>query len=435
MPELTWGLIGPEELISSRRTRTLGLGSAVRTFNDLAVPGLGGIWFGRQLFLAALGIAVAQHARDRGLRIPNIPVTNAVEALACWLAFNETAWSVDPRLRGGRKMRTKHDLSFAAVRKPTFYVTQPMRSTTIQPLLALGFVHGNSERFNAFECTEAGFNLIELFTEGQRPHRKTVTDLLSEWVRGAEFNMDTSALRDAISPTRPLAKAVCDYLYERLSHGVPAEAERRKSCLAWVNQLRNGADVPHLVPDACPPSMGEQHWRDIIIGAQFFEVRNAALKTLDQIEGYIAARSEQRVHLNDSDLRDCIVPMLDALKTSAERFLSWGSDPTPDRVATKFCKECLASDERELLAAVIGRDGRTVMLQGDFIIPGPAFDGGQSQREPSVDNPEDAGAEVDVASRVPVPAGASFRLRNLYLLSLDLTNELDRWLTGAEGQN
>ena len=47
---VTWGLLGPESIAIERRTRTLNLGACVRTFNDLAVPGLGGVWFGKQLF-------------------------------------------------------------------------------------------------------------------------------------------------------------------------------------------------------------------------------------------------------------------------------------------------------------------------------------------------------------------------------------------------
>jgi hypothetical protein len=37
-----WGLLGPEMLASERRTRALGLGATVRSFNDLADPGLPG---------------------------------------------------------------------------------------------------------------------------------------------------------------------------------------------------------------------------------------------------------------------------------------------------------------------------------------------------------------------------------------------------------
>ena len=50
MTGMTWGLLGPKALGNERRTRTLGLVVAVCAFNDLAVPGLGGVWFGKQLF-------------------------------------------------------------------------------------------------------------------------------------------------------------------------------------------------------------------------------------------------------------------------------------------------------------------------------------------------------------------------------------------------
>jgi hypothetical protein len=77
----------------------------VRAFNDLSVPGLGGVWFGKQLFLATLGVAVAQEARERGKRVTNIEVANTIEALACWLAYQQNNWQKDPRLRGQTKMR------------------------------------------------------------------------------------------------------------------------------------------------------------------------------------------------------------------------------------------------------------------------------------------------------------------------------------------
>ena len=61
-----WGLLGPETLPSLRRTRGLGIAASVRRFNDLAVPGLGGVWFGKQIFLALLGVAVAEYVRAWG---------------------------------------------------------------------------------------------------------------------------------------------------------------------------------------------------------------------------------------------------------------------------------------------------------------------------------------------------------------------------------
>jgi hypothetical protein len=87
-------------------------GVIVRAFNDLAVPGLGGVWFAKQLFLATLGVAIAERVRDSGRTVRNIEVANAVEALACWLALDGNGWKRNPRLRGASKMRNKTDLSF-----------------------------------------------------------------------------------------------------------------------------------------------------------------------------------------------------------------------------------------------------------------------------------------------------------------------------------
>lgn len=150
-----WGLMGPDQVPSARRTRTLGLGKAVRFFNEQAVPGLGNLWFAKQLVLAALGIAVAEQARVKGRNVSNIQVANAVEALACLLTFKSNNGQADARLRGSTKLQNKDISSFNVMSKPSFYVSQPMRMATVQPLLALGLTEtdGNSARFNAYRIT------------------------------------------------------------------------------------------------------------------------------------------------------------------------------------------------------------------------------------------------------------------------------------------
>ncbi len=183
----TWGLLGPEFLPDSRRTRTLGLGATVRLFNDLAVPGLGGVWYGKQLLLATLGVAVAEEARSRKAKVQNIEVANAIEALACWLAFKKNGWSRDARLRGNTKLQHKKDFSFQSVRQRNFYVTQPMRMATVQALPALGFVESDGAKFNAFRCikqinefrenggkTKDAFTFAEEVTKEFKPHKRSV---------------------------------------------------------------------------------------------------------------------------------------------------------------------------------------------------------------------------------------------------------------------
>ena len=105
------------------------------------------VWYSKQLLLSTLGVAVAEEARNRGAKVQNIEVANSIEALACWLALNGNGWSRDTRLRGNSKLQGKDDFSFRRVRQRNFYVTQPMRMATVQPLPALGFVETDSARF------------------------------------------------------------------------------------------------------------------------------------------------------------------------------------------------------------------------------------------------------------------------------------------------
>ena len=67
-----WGLLGPEQLPISRRTRSLGLAATIRRFNELAVPGMGGVWYGKRFLLATLGIVVAERVRLRGGKVQNL---------------------------------------------------------------------------------------------------------------------------------------------------------------------------------------------------------------------------------------------------------------------------------------------------------------------------------------------------------------------------
>ena len=141
---MIWGLMGPEAIESERRSRTLWLTPAVRDFNERAVPGVGGIWYGKQLMLATLGILIAERLRKDHFSVTNIEMANAIEALACWLAFEKNKRQRDPRLRGITKLQGKTDLSFSAVRKRGFYVSQPMRMQTTETLRALGLVTSDS---------------------------------------------------------------------------------------------------------------------------------------------------------------------------------------------------------------------------------------------------------------------------------------------------
>lgn len=426
--ETTWGLLGPEFLPNARRTRTLGLGASVRSFNDLAVPGLGGVWYGKQLLLATLGVAVAEEARNGGAKVQNIEVANAIEALACRLAFSSNDWIRDARLRGNTKLKGKNDFSFRRVRQRNFYVTQPMRMATVQALPALGFVESDSARFNAFRCSDQGRGFVEMATGGYRPYNRTVIDHLTWWVLGKDDRVDTDTLQQALSPLNRFCDETIPLLRERLIQGgneSHEDKERRGNALVWVESIRD-SKPERLTWAQRPQEISEEHWHDLQAGALFFETREAAIAVLDAAEAHIGNQTNVQFY----PLKEQIPDAPDALKLAIEKLKSVSNKYLEvnhsDEVAKNFCRECLNDNSASILRALVERDGHVLRLVGDEVKPGPAFRGSQLSAEQSdLDN---EAQETPQGGNIPLPEKISDRVRNLYLLNLDMHGELDGWL-------
>jgi hypothetical protein len=428
-----WGLLGPEELVTQRRTRTLGVGAAVRKFNDLAVPGLGGVWFGKQLFLGALGVAVAERARAAGLRVQNIETANAVEALACWLALKNNGWKAEPRLRGATKMYGTSNLAFSTVRRSRFYVTQPMRMATVQPLRALGIVESPAERFNTFTTTVAGQQLIEAVCENFNPcyHSSSVLEHLVNWTKSNNVNVQSSNnLAKALSPLDSPSKAAREVLMEYLVRGGGADSARRGAALAWIESIR--ANPKHRATwTARPDSIDDTHWRDMHAGGLFFEARNAAFGLLDLVEAGIANQHIEALPL-DSLPKGPVTKAMNSLQRRAGAFLDLKHDPSSDALAGNFCRECINDDPSRLLQTLVQRDGRVLALRAGMIVRGPAFRGAPVDLVDQSNGEEHAGTETAVTGDIDLPAGISYRIRNLFMLNLDLHGKLDRWLEASD---
>ena len=421
----TWGILGPEFLPNSRRTRTLGLGATVRLFNDLAVPGLGGVWYGKQLLLATLGVAVAEHARNKGAKVQNIEVANAIEALACWLAFNNNGWKSDSRLRGNTKLQGKNvdGFSFKNVRQRNFYVTQPMRMATVQALPALGLAEAEGTRVNAFQCSDAGAAFIEQACKGYQPYNRSVIDHLVRWVLGENSQTNTEALRNALSPLTPLSDDTIPLLRERLIQGGNEDSEdkrRRSNALAWVGGIRHKPDQKGW--DAKPQGIDDEHWNDLVAGAKLFSARDAAIAVLDALEAHIGNKTQGQSHALQTAVPEALLPLLATLKTAAQAFLK---TEHANKDATAFCRECTQDDTSAVLRALVVRDGHVLRLVGEVIKPGPAFRGSALTNSDAEVDTEDT---PNSKKAIPLPEGISYRIRNLYLLNLDLHGELDQWL-------
>lgn len=422
------GILGPDKVGSSRRLRSLGIAGAVRRFNELAVPGLGGVWFGKQLMLALLGVRVAEIEAERGRVIAKMECANAVEALACWLTYRNNGWASDPRLRGRNKLPREHDLEdgplYARFRARGFYVTQPMRMAAGSALLSLGFATSSNGRFNTLHSTAEGRAFLDAALSGSRPSNRPMVEHLSQWVRGENVAMTTSRVTEGLSPYRPLPGEALEQLAGHLFSGGAGETAvakaRRRGALAWVERLRHVSPTSPLTWSDRPTEIDVPgHWEDLEAGARLLRARDTALQVLDAIEARLAHAPAERMKITDA--ASAVGEQIESLRETADSFLRMRHE---DAEANEFCRDCVAHDQVAVLRRLAERDGRVVTLVGQILRPGVAFrsTSRQTVEDSSSESAEEGGAQVD--GEIGWPEGLSFRMRNLYLLNLELHGEL-----------
>src|SRR6185437_16148232 len=115
-----------------------------------------------------------------------IEVANALEALACWIGYQDRGWSRgDWRLRGPRKLKSLHDRgmaqTFRRLKSPSSYVTQPMRMGCVEALPGLGLVDASGSRFNSFSVNVRGQQLIDAVFGERGQGRLHLPDYLRAW--------------------------------------------------------------------------------------------------------------------------------------------------------------------------------------------------------------------------------------------------------------
>jgi hypothetical protein len=407
MPQTQWGTLSREDTDGTRKTRGLGLGAAVRKFNDLAVPGLGGLWFAKPLLWSLLGIELGGRVRR-----PNAEVATAIEALACWHALRANGGQRNPRIGGRTKLAALPEgfVPFVRARRRSFYVTVPMRQGMVQPLRALGLVQPGVQRFNAYRLTPDGEDLLTEACAGFRPGHRDVLSALALWIRGdASCHVHSPILRDALSPLTPLPRPAIERLRDRLLTG--DGGARRAAVRSWVRDLE--PSNTRISWTDRPKAIQVEHWEDLREGARFFLMRDTALRTLDAVEAALRPTASQT--LSASEAASAVSKQLADLRASAQRFLSADRDPTHGD-ASQFATHCAGPDATAVLVGLVRLDGRGLRYQEPVIVPGPAFDRDAATPATPEGNPE----PVPELAGLPWPEGVSGRVRAMRSLHDDL---------------
>ncbi|MCG7552248.1 hypothetical protein [Pseudoalteromonas sp. Of11M-6] len=416
---MDWGLMGPEKVLSQRRTRTLGLSSIVRKFNDLAVPGFGGVKYAKSVFLACLGVDVAEKVRQSGKQVTNIQVTNAIEALACYLAYGSTEWNADDRLRGRTKLNNPADLSYKTFSGNSFYVTQPMRMSTVQALPGLGFVESKGERFNSFSLNQQGKDFVDAACASYRCHRLSIAEFLARWVKNEKQlpSLYTSSFDDLLHVMSPLVRIeqhALNVFKQALLSG--ENNNRRRGVLKWTQS----ENLQRYVNWTKPSFIEQAHFYDIKSGAFFFKLRNKSLDLLNVIEAEMEPLNPSRLELSEH-LSQSILDAVSNLREAANAFLCLEHDPSTSKEATYFAKQCLQKNDVDVIKSLLERDEVVLRCRGEQVLPAAAFG------KPEPVNNEDHDDSL-------FPKDISFRVWNMYVLNQDFENKLEEWL-GLEGDN
>ena len=395
---MSWGTLCPEELPSVRRQQDLDLASAVRHFNDRAVPGVGGLWFPMPLVWSVLAVALTEKLRLKSA----LPVGNAIEALVMSHAKEVQGAEHKGRIRGSQKLQSVTDPSFKNLSRTGVYVVQPIRMAMVQPLVELGFVTGG--RYGAFRLAEAGHQLM----------RHKAMDgwfkAVEAWAHGKTMN---AAVLKELSPLIELPQSIRKLIADRVLHGKGVEdvdAQRRRA----LANLGHGPSSEQLL-NAEPPSgeITESHWADIRAGAAFMDLRDAALAVLSAIEEELRSQVEKNatsVSLTPTEATEISKEQLKTLKSVAEQGRSL-INAAKESVSMNLVKECLDTQSNQLVVKLAKRDGSVIKWLDDEskLIPGPAW-AADEQRANTTDAPPGA---TDFAPQL-------YRLRNLHCLMSEL---------------
>jgi hypothetical protein len=410
-----WGTANRGDADDTRRTRGLGLGAAVRRYNDLAVPGIGGLWFAKPLVWSLIGLALGGKGATR------VEVANGVEVVAMFHALASNGGGRNPRINGSTKLGRHGGRfpTFAEARRRAFYVTVPFRQGMVQPLRDLGLATAEIQRFNAYTPTAEGRALLQASLEPFPAYNRGVLPVIDDWLRGAAAKtLMTGHMAQGLTPLTGLPRPAAELLRDRIVTGDKGRDRRRVR--DWLRDVKRTKSV--VAWNARPAAFDEDHWNDIRDGARFFLMRDAALRVLDAVEALLRTTGR-----NEAKLVDAITAAeapIDRLRSAAKEFLSGGREErAPGALA--FAQATSLPDDGAVLTFLAERDGRGIRPTPTGVAAGSAFDPHGPVAAPLADQPPEDTAEgaesaAPEVADLRLPPGASRRLNALHSLDDDI---------------
>jgi hypothetical protein len=409
-----WFAPSPSELTSTRLSLDFGVRSADLAFRELVVPGLGRVWFVRQLSWPVAALALHAELRRKGKNAPRpSAICHGIEALACKLQFR-----ADPdsdRVLGKRAFgRDELDevWDFARLHRRAYYVQNTHRQASTRTLrtdLGLGLAEG--PRFDLLALESVGTALAQTFL-GQRVGQGggSLERWLLGWVMGeAALPRSPRSLTEALTPAKP-SREERQLVRARVLETVGPAAEKRRRL---ADALGRAAERPDIERETVPRlrAAGHVEQADQILAALAF---GALLDRSREALGHmtlVVEGARRGVAAGVLAGEPAVRRALRALQTAAKSSAATAETACVSFPASRaLVDEILRADDAGLVRVLVARSSGLLAHAEATVARGPLFRV-LAEGQPLT---EDEAAEAE-----PDGTGRTFRIANLHALVRD----------------
>jgi len=362
-----WFISGIEKFPSQRALLSLGLNSATRYYRELIVPGIGGVWFVRQLTWAVAGIELAGNSTYRPIK-----VANAIEALACKLQWEREQENYSGR--GSRAFARDREgvfWSFNNLSDQIYYVQVTYRQSAVRALSSLGLAYGT--RFNSMQLSTIGHDLANAFfyqNDGSSSKR-SIYPALNNWINDSTRVIPKNTLqvitRD--DPTFAEKRIVMDLLLSESVDNLSDVHRRPRLISAFGKNLERPPDIATLKKRL--NTKNKEQCDNIDTAIAFDKLLSASQMVIHCASGLI--ESDPRITISGISENDNLQIFLSNVRESAVIFdvTKGKKHPNVSEYVSEIIQEC--SSSMDLLIAIVKRDGNILRYSNERIIKGPLF--------------------------------------------------------------
>ncbi|MEW6078392.1 MAG: hypothetical protein AB1724_11310 [Thermodesulfobacteriota bacterium] len=389
----TFFIPDPEVIPTSRVDLTFRLRSAMRYHREQTIPGLGGVWFVRQLSWAVAGLKLVQE----NIKESPIRVANAIEALGCKAEYqnNLDTYSFRGKRAFSRDQENDDTWNFRQLVQKRHYVQITYRQSTVRALpsnIGLGFVEGEGIRFNTMHLSKLGESLAEAFLLKQESGigrgNKAVVKFLSEWIQGQAGPgqyVDPQSISQRLGPSYPTEKEkeiVLGRLNSFVTGGVCSDdQERRRRIVKYFKENDSGSWQDLLEKMAVSDEKARIHANHLLNAKAFEDMRLSCVKLLD-VSAMAMENEDIGIPIVKLSQLQEIAHAFGEVTRSAEQYLSLIEKQGPyPRDAQVFASQMVSENLKEKLSFLLARDGRILQIIDGKVSKGPLFKTGFSETD------------------------------------------------------